>query len=185
MLKESHLSAALETAPLFIFERHVYRNSDASYSSSILSGEGALDAPARYHVPGVCATLYLAQDVDLSLLETNAILRSPDKSGLFTSAPFAPRTLVTVNARIEAVLDLCAPEIRRLLHTSVDELIAPWTPYYADETTAPTQELGIAAFRTGRVTALRAPSFKDPSRWNLIVFPERLGDKDTLRIVTD
>jgi hypothetical protein len=49
---------------------------------------------------------------------------------------------------------------------------------------APTQRLGLAAYAAG-LEALRAPSAKDPSAANLVIFPDALQPASTLRVFDD
>ncbi len=51
-------------------------------------------------------------------------------------------------------------------------LHGPWSRL---ETSAPTHELGRAAYESGVITALKYPSSKHPDGWCLAIFTDRLS----------
>ena len=96
-----------------------------------------------------------------------------------------PRILLSVEYALVAVVDLTDPAIQAFLGTDTDELCAPWRPLNAEGLPAPTQELGAAIRARGEVEALKAPSARDRTAHNLVVFPERLESGSTIRVYDD
>lgn len=98
-------------------------------------------------------------------------------------------TLVTALTRVQRVLDLTDPDVRRRLGVTEAEVKAEWKPvmeeYLAGRGPLPlTQQIGFAAHLTGRVRGILFPSARHPGGQCLCVFPDRLSaaDKDVVRV---
>jgi RES domain-containing protein len=121
---------------------------------------------ARFTPKGGFDTLYLASDLVTVAREIGAMFPSGEVAP--TKDPF---TVVHVTGTLAGVLDLTRPEIVAQLRTTPDELAAPWRLVRS----APTHRLGSAAFRSGRVSAIRCTSSKHPQGTITAVFVDRLA----------
>lgn len=133
---------------------------------------------ARYTPLGGPDSLYLATDQLTALAEVDALLYDPD-AGLVPGDEHDPLLIFECKVHLPAVLDLCDASVQRALATSKAELTRPWlraqSRHKAGRGPLPiTQELGQAAFTTGKILALRYPSRKRPRANNLVVFTDHL-----------
>ncbi len=122
------------------------------------------------------ACLYFAEDELTPLMEIAGVLRP---SGSRVALVFPPQVMMTVNGAIGSVLDLTDPVIHSSLGTSHQELSGAWavqqSAYLAGlGPMPPTQQLGAAAFASGRIAGMRYPSSKNPTGVGVVVFPARL-----------
>jgi RES domain-containing protein len=150
---------------------------------------GAPRTGQRFTPRGAFPSLYLADNGATALAEVEAILTVPGP-GLQATA-HAPFTILSVEGELRAIVDLTTVAVQRALHTSEDELVAPWRlaqqRFLAGtrRLLPPTQRLGAAAFATGTIAGLRYPSAKFPGAVNLVVFTDRLSldPGNALRVV--
>ena len=94
--------------------------------------------------------------------------------------PHVPMVVLAVQVALYGVLDLMKLSVRRSLSTTLTELRAPWRRAQArfEKGAGPppaTQVLGLAAFQSKRITAVRYPSAQIHGAANLLIFTERLG----------
>lgn len=143
---------------------------------------------ARFTPVGGPAGLYLADDQDVALAELRDVV--------FDAAGKRRRmrrrdavTLVTALTRVQRVLDLTDPDVRRRLGVTEAEVKAEWKPvmeeHLAGRGPLPlTQQIGFTAHLTGRVRGILFPSARHPGGRCLCVFPDRLSvaDKDVVRV---
>jgi RES domain-containing protein len=132
--------SALGASP---FERTAFRH--VSGTSDPRSGIGARIHGGRWNPPESFSTLYLALTVETLVAEW---MRAAARQGL-APEDFLPRTLVTLQVRLEAVVDLRKPHARK----SVGLTDADITSINA----APCQTIGEAAHFLGH-EGLLAPS---------------------------
>lgn len=133
-----------------------------------LWGGAARIEGARFTPPDSFDSIYLAWDAVTSFAEVQAIiLRSQGR--MQTETP--PWVVLTVNGVVSGVLDLTDQNIRARLGTNEQEISGLWSLAKCP----PTQQLGRAAFESGRVAAIKYPSVKDQGGDNLVVFPDRLS----------
>ncbi len=83
-----------------------------------------------------------------------------------------PSVVYSLETRLNAVLDLTDATILRKLKTTEQELAAPWRLHAKN---APTQQLGAAAHRCGKITALKYLSPRNPEGVCYVIFTERLN----------
>jgi RES domain-containing protein len=178
VLPDQNLRAALNTAPLVMFDDTAYRAVDAWEPFPVLSGEGSLHHDGRYHTAGLTQVLYLAGSLRTVLFERNIF--TLDERGALLVADLPPTTIVSVRARVQALLDLRNLAVQDMLQTNIVELTHPWA---AADAPTETQRLGTAAFSLGHSHGLIAPSAVDPNGWNLVIFVERLQVGEAVRIV--
>lgn len=123
---------------------------------------------ARYTPTGGAPSIYLAENSAVALLEVEAVVAVGGRELLTGARPF---TVLQVDVRLDAVLDVCDSAIRSSLGTNLQELTGNWLL----SSDPPTQLLGDALSSNPRFDGLRAPSAKDPTRAILVVFSDRLS----------
>ena len=104
------------------FRGTLYRACDPTYANTrdLLTGEGSRRHGGRWNGPGTFATVYLAQTVEGAIAET---LGLPPHVGL-DPARRLPLTLVAIEARLGAVLDLTDAPMRRTLGVTLTAMNA-------------------------------------------------------------
>ena len=76
-----------------------------------------------------------------------------------------------------SVLDLMDAELLKQLGTSYEELVAETPSRFIENArgrTTPTQKLGAACFRSGHISAIKAPSSANPCGFCLDIYTECL-----------
>ena len=174
MLNDARLKAILEDDDLELdtcagLYSHVaqYR-----YASSLLSGDGFLFSPGRFHRQNGARALYFAESPLTALLEVDALFGEPDD---FVVSKRRPLILLSVELVIpNGILDMTTRANQKRFGTENQELTGSWL---LDPDPA-TQRLGHAAYECGAVIAIRYPSAKWKGRRiqpNLVVFRDRLA----------
>lgn len=181
MLKGESLLRALASLPTQHLTGTAYRIIPAQYYLTALSSIGAFKQGGRYNPRGKLEALYLAEDPLTALQEVEAIKFT--NAGLF-SAKSSPKTLLSIEYRLQVTLDLTQHQNQVALETDLEELTAPYLPLEAQRGVAPTQSLGAAAAEAG-IEALRVPSSKNPKASNLVIYPRSLRPGSTLRVFDD
>jgi RES domain-containing protein len=176
------LTQAAAEGPLMAIEGVGYRLIHARFAATALSAIGSFQHGARYNAPRSFEALYLADNPVTALREIEAILQTAD--GLL-GVKGPPRILLSVEHRLNSVVDLCDQTVQRLFGTDVRELCAAWRPINAHGQTAPTQALGALLYAAEHVEALRVPSARDPAAHNLVIFPRRLTSASGVRVYDD
>lgn len=182
MLTGSELTQALASLSLQEEAGVAYRIIHAKYADSALSSIGSLKFGGRYNPPQAFEALYLASNPVIALQEVNAVIQTA--SGLL-GVKGPPRILLSVDYKLQAILDICAPDTQSVLEITLGELIAPWRAVNAQGHLALTQVLGTAVYDLQSVEALKAPSARDPNTHNIIVFVDRLRADSALRVYDD
>jgi hypothetical protein len=98
-----------------------------------------------------------------ALLETEALFITAD--GQLRGAPRDPDLIITLECTLRRVLDLTVPDLYADLGVSGEELVSVVPSRFvlnARNEETPTQQLGSACFRSGRVSALNVPSAANP-----------------------
>ncbi|HUB27149.1 MAG TPA: RES family NAD+ phosphorylase [Tepidisphaeraceae bacterium] len=173
-MKRSSASAAGFRGRLYRACAPIYAN-----TGDLLTGEGSRKVGGRWNRPRDFAIVYLAQTVEGAIAEALGL------PGVFGFDPDSrlPLTLVAVEARLDVVLDLTAPAVRRVLAATIKTMVGcDWRNENASGREAITQALGRAAFDSG-VQGIIVPSAVKRTFKNLNVFPARLGTAGTLRIL--
>jgi RES domain-containing protein len=182
MLTGNELINTLVTLPVLSESGVAYRLIHAKYAGSALSSIGSLKFGGRYNPPQTFEALYLASNSVTALFEVNAVVQTA--SGLL-GVKGPPRILLSIDYRLNAILDINNLDVQIALETSLPELIAPWRPINAQGIVAPTQMLGAAVYGLQSIEALKVPSARDPSTYNLVVFADRLVRNRSLRVYDD
>ncbi len=138
------------------------------YRQDSLGTTGALKAGGRYNIPDYLpeafGALYLAGDIETAEIEAGATAASNrwEKSYFL------------------AMYKLSFVDLRQTEHLSklgiTDELSCNWKLMNFEEATvAPTQTLSLAFYKHTAVQGLIYSSNKNPSGYNLVIFPEKIS----------
>ena len=156
MLSESRLRAALQKAPLVSFHGFVTRFMYEMYRHAAMP-KGAMRVGQRYNPPGVAA-IYTSFSRACALAEFTQ--NTPDDE------PMSAATMVSLDVRLQRVLDLTNSRILRQLGTTMEELCAPRIP---DQPHAALSVGTLAAEL--RVDGIIAPSAVFDGK-NLVIYPD-------------
>ena len=110
-----------------------------------------------------------------ALLEMEALFTTAD--GQLRGVPRDPDLILTLECSLLRVLDLTVPDLYPELGTSYDELVSAVPSRFilnARKKLTPTQQLGSACFRSGRISAVKVPSAQNPKGYCLDVLIESL-----------
>lgn len=182
MLTASELSQALASLTVQQEAGVAYRVIHAKYADSALSSIGSLKFGGRYNPPQTFEALYLASNPVAALQEVNAVIQT--ESGLL-GVKGPPRILLSVDYKLQAILDVCNPNTQSVLEINLAELIAPWRPVNAQGRLALTQILGTAVDDLQSIEALKVPSARDLNTHNVVIFVDRLRSDSSLRVYDD
>jgi RES domain-containing protein len=154
------------------------------WRTSPLSAIGALERGGRFNPPDAFSVLYTADSQFTALREVEALFVDPD--GRLRGVPRNPDLLLTLECALLRVLDLTLSDLHIDLGTSHDELVASSPSRFmanARGEHTPTQQLGLACFRTGHISAIKVPSAANPEGSCLDIFPESLiiGERVAIR----
>jgi RES domain len=145
-----------------------------------------IDGRFNYAAPGRPGfqVLYLTEDPVTALFEVGAMLGSP--TGVSTPSPTGGShwAVIQVDVTLTAVADLSNAGQRRLIRSTVQELTGDWIGYRlrwasrprstATWPESPTQRLGEALHRVRGLEGFVTFSARNPTRRNLVVFPDKL-----------
>jgi RES domain-containing protein len=132
-----------------------------------LWGGAAQQYGARFTPTGGFESIYLSYDPITAFIEVSALV-------VFVGGPVpirsAPWTVISVEGVTNGVLDLTDSKTLSILRTNEQEITGTWVK----ATSPPTQELGQAAYNSGRIVGIKYGSAKHRGGVNLVVFPDRL-----------
>lgn len=133
---------------------------------------GAKQFGQRFTPKGSFDTAYLASDIDTAMREVGAVLVDNDGKPIPLAA--SPFVAVSVLGVVHNVLDVTDPAVQAMIGTTLSELTGAWA-FVPGGGVAPTQQLGEAAYASGRIHAIRYNSVKNIGVGTcLAVFPDRL-----------
>ena len=167
--------AVLDSAPLVSYSEPSYRVLAERWRDTPLSAIGAFERGGRYNAPHTFPMLYTADSQVTALLETEALFMTAD--GQLRGTPRDPDLMLTLECSLLRVLDLSVPGLYPELGTSYEELVSAFPSRFilnARKKLTPTQQLGSACFRSGRISALKVPSAQNPKGYCLDVLIESL-----------
>jgi RES domain-containing protein len=167
--------AVLDRAPLISYSEPSYRVIADRWRDTPLSAIGAFERGGRYNAPYTFPVLYTADSQVTALLETEALFTTAD--GKLRGAPRDPDLILTLECSLLRVLDLTVPDLYLELGTSYEELVSAVPSRFilnARKKLTPTQHLGSACFRSGRISALKVPSAQNAKAYCLDVLIESL-----------
>jgi RES domain-containing protein len=116
MLRRDALVAAVQRLPTQPLEGVAFRLILARYAATALSSIGALRTGGRYNVRGRFEALYLASSPVTALREVEALVETAD--GL-RGVQGPPRILLSVDYRLQAVVDLTNAAAHEVLGTTL------------------------------------------------------------------
>jgi RES domain-containing protein len=119
------------------------------------------------------ATLYAAEDRETALAELDQISAMVRRVDPTVGRLTPPAVVLSAEAVLDTVLDLTVPSIQEALDTTPGELRGPWR-LASRRRLAPTQQLGVAVFKSRRFQAIRYPSARLDGGVCLAIFPRRL-----------
>lgn len=172
------LRSALNRADLHYFSGYLSHIAEYQFRGSLLSVTGTRKKAGRYHAKNGAPALYFADTPITAIFEVE---RAVDLAGILVGGLAVPGVIITVEFELDGVLDLTNPSIRKILGTTLQELTGSWM---TAKTISPTQRLGEAAHRSGRITAIKAPSAAHHRRgaYNLVVFRDRVRPAHKMEI---
>jgi RES domain-containing protein len=165
----------LERTPLTPHTEPSYRVIADRWRDNPLSAIGAFERGGRYNAPHTFPVLYAADSQMTALLEAEALFTTAD--GQLRGVPRDPDLILTLECMLMRVLDLTVPDLYTDLGTSHDELVSPVPSRFilnARKRLTPTQQLGTACFRSGRISALKVPSAQNANGYCLDILIESL-----------
>jgi RES domain-containing protein len=180
----ARLRIALERCEsrLLAWQGELFRSASPRYANKddIITGAGSKAAGARWNPPGSFHAVYASLEVETAVAE---VLQHFRHYGL-PVAKAMPRVIVSLEVKLERVLDLREGDVRRLLVVSEKRMLSePWRQEQKKGLEALTQAIGRLAYEVN-VQALLVPSAARKGGSNLIVFPANLDPpKSWLRIV--
>jgi RES domain-containing protein len=154
------------------------------WRTSPLSAIGALERGGRFNPPDAFSVLYTSDNQLTALREVEALFVDPD--GRLRGVPRNPDLLLTLECTLLRMLDLTLSDLHIELGTSHDVLVASSPSRFianARGEHTPTQQLGLACFRSGHISAIKVPSAANPEGSCLDIFPESLiiGERIAIR----
>ncbi len=165
----------LESAPLVPCTKPGYRVIADRWRDNPLSAVGSFERGGRYNAPHTFPMLYTADSQMTALLEAEALFTTAD--GQLLGAPRDPDLILTLECSLMRVLDLTLPDLYARLGTTYEELVSVVPSRFilnARKKLTPTQQLGTACFRSGRISALKVPSAQNPKGYCLDILIESL-----------
>jgi RES domain-containing protein len=159
----------------------VYRSASPRYANkgALLTGTGSKRAGGRWNPPNSFRTVYSSLDPHTALDEVLAYFRHykiPIESAM-------PRVTVSVEVRLQRVLDLTNGAIRSALRVSERRVLAaPWREEQKAGREALTQALERLASEWGW-EGLLAPSAARSGGVNLMILPANMLQESSLEIV--
>jgi len=165
----------LEKAPLVSFSGFSFRVIADRWRADPLSAIGAFERGGRFNAPHMFPILYSADSQLTALLEVEALF--VDGEDRLRGAPRNPDLILTLDCTLLRVLDLTVANLYADLGTSYEELVSNTPSRFlsnARNQETPTQQLGQACFRSGRISALKVPSAVNPKGYCLDILIESL-----------
>lgn len=177
MLSGQDLAAALASLPAQPFSGSVYRMVPVKYilsrdnPSPPLTSIGSLKGGGRFNPMGTFEILYTSGNPYTVAQEVRFM---QEREGVRLPIRKPPQVFLSIDCNLQRVLDLTNSEFQERLSANLQELIGEWRIEQGDGKLAPTQELGLKAYESEQIEALKVPSKHDVDRFNLNIFPDRL-----------
>jgi len=177
------LAQVLKTASLTSFSGFVYRIVPDRWRTSPLSAIGAVTRGGRFNSPSNFPILYTADSQFTALREVEALF--VDAEGRLRGAPRDPDLILTLECTLLRVLDLTSTDKHLELGTSREELTALSPSRFllnARGLHTAAQELGLACFESGRISAIKAPSAVHDGGYCIDILTDSLVDGERVTI---
>lgn len=130
--------------------------------------------------------LYTADSQLTALREVEALFLDVD--GELHGVPRNPDLILTLECSLLSMLDLTDAGLLEQLGTSHGELVAESPSRFIENAkgrSTPTQQLGAACFRSGHISAIKAPSAANQSGFCLDILIECLFEGEFVRVRDD
>jgi RES domain-containing protein len=180
------LIPVLEQTKLSTFSGFTFRVVADRWSFSALRNRRAAERGGRYNPPQEFTVLYTADSQFTALCEVEALFL--DEVGELRGVPRNPDLILTLECLLLEVLDLTEAGLLKKLGTSYEELAAESPSRFIENArgqSTPTQQLGSACFRSGHVSAIKAPSAANQGGFCIDIFPECMFDGEFVRVRDD
>jgi len=180
------LLPVLEQTRLSTFSGFTFRVIADRWRASPLSAIGALQRGGRYNPPGEFTVLYAADSQFTALREVDALFL--DEAGELRGVPRNPDLILTLECSLLSVLDLTKAGLLEKLGTSYEELVAESPSRFIENArgqSTPTQQLGSACFRSGHISAIKAPSAANQAGFCIDIFSECMFEGEYVRVRDD
>lgn len=152
-----------------------FQTVDFPAPKDVLSGEGARQRGGRWNPPGLAA-------IYGSTTDTTALEECKANDRYYGVVTKSPRLLVAIETRLERLLDLTTPAMRRELGLSLTQLASEdWRKLLAAGRESLTQAVGRAVVASGG-HGLLARSSALPRGVNAVIFPG-IGTRGRLAVV--
>ena len=180
------LIPVLEQAKLSTFSGFTYRVIADRWRASPLSSIGALQRGGRYNPPLEFTVLYTADSQFTALREVEALFL--DEVGELRGVPRNPDLILTLECFLLSLLDLTETGLLQKLGTTHEELAADSPSRFIENArglSTPTQQLGSACFRSGHISAIKAPSAANQAGFCIDIFSECMFEGEFVRVRDD
>ena len=148
-------------------------------AGEIVAGVGANKAGGRWNAPGAMNVVYLSTDAITATAEAVEHYRYYR----IAQSKAMPKVIVAVEVFLPAVFDLTDPTVQTSMPVPLADLLAEdWRAVMNAGGEATTQAVGRAAY-AAKLSGLIVPSRARPDGVNVVVFPQRLGKNDVLRVL--
>jgi RES domain-containing protein len=165
------------------FNGSIFRFAKPKYSKTVdlFAGMGARHANGRWLIKGGRLAVYTSLVPETALAEALAANRYYG----FPDDRSAPLVFVTAEVRLAKVIDFREGAIRQRLRMAKDTIVGTdWRAENRAGREAITQTWGWALHEAG-VEGFLCPSASDEGGENLIIFPENIGRKASLRVLSE
>ncbi len=181
MLSRQELIAALPNITTEAENGVVFRLVALRFQNSLLSAVGSLKNGGRYNVEQEFEALYTSGSLITALKEINCLINTP--RGVM-SFPSEPLVLLSLNYKLNHILDLTNTNHQQILQTNLQELTGHWLRITIQNQIAPTQELGQVAYDLKTIEAIKVPSAADSeaNSYNLVIFLDRLDANSYIEV---
>lgn len=161
----------------------VYRSATPQYARGpdLLSGAGSRTHGGRFNPPRSFAAIYASLDPETAMAETLAhfrYYRIPEHAAM-------PRVFAALDVGLRRVLDLCDAKVLKELELAPEALVRDdWRKLQDAGKESVGQALGAAVFELEKWEGLIVPSAAREGGRNAVIFPERLGSKSWVRVLS-
>lgn len=170
MVSVSKFKKALQSIAGKAIQQSFFRFVNVAYLKNLLSCAGSFRNGGRYNLKNSFEVLYMAPDAQTAI----------EEAGLIDKFRLPPRILITLDVRLQSVLDLGERKIIEDSGIESERLFSTWR--YPGDKESYTQTIGRLVYHSRRFEAIRYPSAKVRNKYNLAIFPERLKKSSVIKI---
>jgi RES domain-containing protein len=181
LIQERQLAKTLASLDAIRVRGTFFRSIDYAFLArgTPLSAIGSVAAGGRYNPRNTFEALYLADNPETALFETQALMAC----GLrLIGVKQPPRVMLALDATLQSALDLEDELTLGALEIAREDLCDPqWRLKCERGEPVLTHRVGAAA-RAAKLEALRVPSAVRPLGANLVIFPDRLRKGSSIEL---